>query len=145
MPRARWFVIGFLLMTGAVGTVLSAPGPFPTHPGLAYEQFLADFQAGRVEQIVQWRDRLEVTEGGTLRSVVVLPDRDLGADLALARSLGGVGISHRSIPDDRLVSMTPWVPVWLALAGGLIWAGAVVRNRRIGSGSGAAATRYAGS
>src|SRR3990172_3541879 len=84
MPRARWFVVGFLLVAAVVGGVLNERGPFGAHSALAYDQFLADFQAGKVEQIVQWRDQLEVTEQGAMLSVVVPPERDLRADLGQA-------------------------------------------------------------
>lgn len=138
MPRARWFVIGFLLVAAVLGGLLNARGPFDAHPAIAYDEFLADFQAGRVEQIVQWRSQLEVTEGATLLSVVVPTDRDLPADLAHARVAGGVGISYARLPDAWLGVMTPWVPVMLALAAVLIWGSATLRNRRSASGSGPA-------
>ena len=135
MPRARWFVVGFLLVAAVVGGVLNERGPFDAHPALAYDQFLADFQAGKVEQIVQWRDQLEVTEQGAMLSVVVPPERDLRADLAQARRAGGVGISYAGLPDAWLGVMTPWVPFLIAVAAVLIWATAIARNRRSGSSS----------
>jgi hypothetical protein len=138
MPRARWFVVGFLLIAAVVGGVLNARGPFDTHPALGYDQFLADFQAGKVEQIAQWRDQLEVTEQGALRSVVVPADRDLQADLGRARVAGGVGISFVGVPDAWLGTMTPWIPLLLALAAVLIWATAIVRSRRVASRSASA-------
>lgn len=135
MPRARWFIVGFLLIAAVVGGMLNARGPFDAHPALAYDQFLADFQAGNVEQIVQWRDRLEVTEQGALFSVGVPAERDLPADLAQARRAGGVAINFAVLPDAWLGVMTPWVPVVLALAAVLIWVTAIARNRRAASGS----------
>lgn len=138
MPRARWFVIGFLLIAAVVGGLLNARGPFDAHPPLAYDQFLADFQGSRVEQITQWRDQLEVTDQGALRSVVVPADRDLQSDLAQARSAGGVGISYSGLPDAWLGAMTPWVPLLLALGALLIWVTAIARSRRAASGSAAA-------
>jgi hypothetical protein len=138
MPRVRWFVVGFLLIAAVIGGVLNARGPFDDHPALVYDQFLADFQAGGIEQIVQWRDHLEVTEQGTLLSVVVPADRDLPADLARARAAGGVGISYSRLPDAWLSVMTPWIPVLLSLAALLIWATAIMRSRRLALGSGKA-------
>jgi hypothetical protein len=136
MPRARWFVVGFLLIAAVVGGLLNQRGPFDVHPALAYDQFLVDFQAGRVDQIVQWRDQLEVTDQGALRSVVVPADRDLPADLGQARAAGGVGINYSGLPDEWLGRMTPWMPALLALAAVLIWVTAIVRSRRMTSGSG---------
>ena len=81
MPRARWFVVGFLFAAALIGGVLNERGPFGQHPSLSYTQFLADFQAGDGEQIVQWRDQVEVTEADRLLLVTVPPDRDLTADL----------------------------------------------------------------
>ena len=52
MPRARWFVVGFLFAAALVGGVLNERGPFGQHPSLSYTQFLADFQAGDVKQII---------------------------------------------------------------------------------------------
>jgi hypothetical protein len=85
MPRARWVVPGFLVVAALVGGVLNARGPFAEHPALAYTQFLADFEAGRVGQIVQWQDQLEITEDDQLLTVVVPPDADLFGDLTRAR------------------------------------------------------------
>ncbi len=143
MLRARWFVVGFLLIAAVVGGLLTARGPFDAHPALTYEQFLADVQAGRVGQITQWRDQLEVTDQGTLRSVLVPADRDVQSDLARASWAGGVGISYAGLPDDWLGALTPWVPLLLALAAALIWASAIVRNRRAASGSAAAGSPHA--
>lgn len=135
MPRARWFVVGFLLIAAVAGGLLNARGPFGSHPALAYDQFLADFQAGKVEQITQWRDQLEVNEQGVLLLVVVPADRDLQSDLGQARVAGGVGLALASVPDAWLGAMTPWVPLLLALAAVLIWATAIARSRRAASGS----------
>jgi hypothetical protein len=137
MPRARWFVVGFLLTAGLVGGVLNERGPFDQPPSLSYTQFLADSQAGDVEQIVQWRDRLEVTEADQLLLVTVPPDRDLTADLAHARLAGNAGISWAHIPDAWLSLFTPWVPFLILVAAALIWVTGIVRNRRAGSGSSA--------
>lgn len=136
MPRARWFVVGFLLIATVVGGLVNARGPFDAHPTLAYDQFIAAFQGGGVKRIVQWRDQLEVTEQGALRSVVVPPERDLAADLAQSRWAGGVGINHATLPDAWLGVMTPWVPFLLALVALLIWVSAVARSRRAASGAG---------
>ncbi len=130
MPRTRWIVIAFLLTAGIIGGVMNARGPFADHPSLAYPQLLLDFEAGRVERIVQWRDELEVTEGSQLLLVVVPTEADLVGDLARARVAGNVGISWAKIPDAWLSLYTPWVPALILLAGSLIWIGALVRNRR---------------
>lgn len=130
MPRTRWIVIAFLLTAGIIGGVMNARGPFADHPSLTYPQFLTDFEAGHVERIVQWHDRLEVTEGSQLLLVVVPAEADLAVDLAKARAAGGVGISWATIPDGWLSLYTPWVPALILLAGSLIWIGALVRNRR---------------
>jgi hypothetical protein len=138
MPRARWFIVGFLLIAAVVGGLLSARGPFGQHQALAYDQFLADFEAGRVGQVTQWRDQLEVSEDGALFTVVVPADRDLQSDLGRARVAGGVGIAYAGLPDAWLGTMTPWIPLLLALAAALIWISAILRDRRASSGSAAA-------
>jgi hypothetical protein len=143
MPRARWFVIGFFLVTALVGGVLNARGPFAAHPALAYPKFLADVEAGRVERIVQWQDQLEVTENGQLLSVVVPPDADLEADLALARRAGGVAMSFGHIPDAWLGLFTPWIPVLILLGAAAIWTTGIVRNRRVASRADAAGSPQA--
>ena len=135
MPRARWFVVGFLFAAALIGGVLDERGPFGQHPSLSYTQFLADFQAGDGEQIVQWRDQLEVTEADQLLLVTVPPDRDLTADLAQAKLAGNVGISWAHIPDDWLSLFTHWVPFLILVAAALIWVTAIARNRRAASGS----------
>lgn len=127
MPRARWWVVAVLVL--AVGSALNERGPFAANEALAYDTFLTDFQAGKVERIVQWRDRLEVTEEGGLFAVVVPPSRDLPLDLAQARLAGGVGISYSRLPDAWLGVMTPWGPLLLAAATALIWTWAVARRR----------------
>lgn len=135
MPRARWFVIGFLVVAALVGGVLNQRGPFDQHPPLSYTQFLADVREGDVGQIVQWRDRLEVTEADQLLLVTVPPDRDLTADLAQAKLAGNVGISWARIPDTWLSIHTPWVPFLILVAAALIWATAIARNRHASSGA----------
>lgn len=136
MPRARWFVIGFLVVTGLIGGVLNERGPFGEHPSLSYTQFLADFEAGTVHRIVQWRDRLEVTEADQVLLVTVPPDRDLTADLARARLAGNVGINWTHMPDAWLGNDTPWVPILILVAAALIWVTAIVRSRLALSGAG---------
>jgi hypothetical protein len=130
MPRTRWIVIGFLLVAGIVGGVINARGPFAAHPAISYPQYLADVGAGRVEQVVRWRDRLEVKEGSGLVLVAVPPQADVDADLMQAAWNGGVGFSLETIPDWWLVAYTPWVPLLILVAGALIWIGAVARDRR---------------
>jgi hypothetical protein len=139
MPRARWFIVGFLVVAALAGTALNARGPFAQHPSRAYVPFLTDFEAGRVEQIVLWRDQLEVTESGQLLTVVVPPGADLMGDLALARQAGGVAINLAQIPDAWLGLFTPWIPVLILLTGALIWATGIARNRRMTSGTEAGA------
>jgi hypothetical protein len=138
MPRTRWLVIGALLVAAVMGTALEARGPFGAHPTVAYDQFLADVQAGKVDRIVQWRDRLEVTERGAPLSVIVPAERDLQADLAQARRAGGVGIDLAWMPDAWLGMMTPAVPVVLVLVACFVWLAAIVEDRRSTSGSGLA-------
>jgi hypothetical protein len=144
MPRARWFAVGFVLVAAAVGGLLNARGPFDAHQPLAYDQFIADVQAGKVAKISQWRDQLEVAELGALRSVVVPADRDLSTDLGIARAAGGVGITIVGVPDRWVEAMTPSVPMLLALAAALIWATAILRGRRPVPMPGAATTPHAG-
>jgi hypothetical protein len=134
MPRARWFVIGFLLVVAVAGGVLNERGPFAAHPTLAYDQFLVDFEAGRIEQIVRWRDQLEVTDQGALRSVVVPAGRDLPADLAAARRAGGVGLEYAVVPDAWFGLITPYAAGVIAIAGLLLWASAVLRDRHFRQG-----------
>lgn len=131
MPRARWFVIGFMVLAALAGGVLNERGPFGAHPSLAYGPFLADFEAGEVAEIVQWRDRLEVTEGDRLLLVTVPPDRDLAADLAQAKLAGNVGISWAHVPDPWLGRITPWVAFLILVAGVLVWTTSLARSRRL--------------
>jgi hypothetical protein len=130
MPRARWFVVGFLVLAAIAGGVLNERGPFGAHPSLAYGRFLADFEAGRAAGIVQWRDRLEVTEGDRLLLVTVPPDRDLVADLAQARLAGNVGISWAHVPDAWLGADTPWIALLILVAGAITWTASIGRGRR---------------
>jgi len=130
MPRTRWIVLGFLLVVGIVGGLINARGPFAAHPSISYPQYLADVGAGRVEQVIRWRDRLEVTEGSELLLVAVPPQADVDADLKQAAWSGGVGFSLETIPDWWLAAYTPWVPLLIVVAGALIWIGALVRDRR---------------
>lgn len=101
--------------------VLGSRGPFGEHPVLAYDQFLTDFQAGRVGQVTQWRDQLEVSDSGQLWSVTVPPDRDVLLDLGPARFEGGVGINYGSVPDPWLTTTAPLVPAAFAVAGLVVW------------------------
>jgi hypothetical protein len=129
MPRTRWLAIGALLAVGIVGGAINARGPFEAHPSPSYAQFLADFEAGRVGQIAQWRDQLEVTEGSELLRVVVPVTADFPLDLAPARR-AGVAIDLAIIPDTWLGSSTPWVPGLILVAGAVIWVSSLVRVRR---------------
>lgn len=133
MPPTRWLVIGFLLVVGIIGGVLNARGPFATHPSISYAQYLADVAAGRVEQVVQWRDQLDVNEGAGLFLVAVPPHVDVLADLKQAAWNGGVGFNLEIIPDGWLSAYTPWVPLLILIAGASIWIGSLVRDRRGGS------------
>lgn len=86
MPRARWFVVGFLVIAAVVGGMLNARGPFGDHPRIAYDQVFADYAARKVAQISQWRDQLEIVEvDGTVLRAAVPPDRDFTSDFAVAR------------------------------------------------------------
>ena len=131
MPRTRWLVIGVLLAVGIVGGAINARGPFEAHPSLSYAQFLADFEAGRIGQIAQWRDQLEVTEESAVLGVVVPVTADFPLDLAQARRAGGVAMNLAIIPDNWLGSYTPWVPGLILVAGAVIWVSALVRARRL--------------
>jgi len=133
MRRARWLVVGFVVLAALVGWVLNERGPFGDHPPLPYAQFLADWGAGRVDDAVQWRDRVEVTEGGRLLLVTVPPGRDLQADLAQA-SPGGSRWAE--IPDNWLRLYTLWVPLLILVAAILLWTTAIARNRRADAGAG---------
>jgi hypothetical protein len=130
MPRARWLVIGVLLAVGIVGGAINARGPFEAHPSLSYAHFLADFEAGRVGQIAQWRDQLEVTEGSALLGVVVPVTADFPLDLAPAHR-AGVAMNLAIIPDNWLGSYTPWIPALILIGGAVIWVSALVRVRRL--------------
>ena len=108
MPRARWFVVGCLGTAAVVGGVLNERGPFDQHPSRSYPQFLADVRAGHVQQVVQWRDQLEVTESGQLLTVIVPREQDLAADLTAARLAGrNVGTTWADLPDAWLGLFTP--------------------------------------
>jgi len=128
MPRARWLVVGLLLLAALVGGVLNERGPFDAHTSLSYEQLLDDFGAGRIERIVQWRDQLEVIKGGQLLTVVVPAGRDLPDDLMQARRLGAWSFSQ--LPDTWLGIHTPAIPILIVVAAVLLWASALARYRR---------------
>ena len=117
-------LIGFAVLGAAADRI----GPFGSRPDLAYTQFLADFEAGHVEQIVQWRDRLEVTEAGEAFQVVVPEATDIRADLAAARAAGGVGLNYSVVPDNWVMTQTPWVPATLLVAGLVVWLRALLRR-----------------
>jgi hypothetical protein len=136
MPRARWFVVGFLVIAAIVGGLLNARGPFDDHPRIAYDQVFADYAARNIAQITQWRDQLEIVEAdGTVHRAVVPPDRDFPSDFAVARRTHMNAFAYSRLPDAWLGVMTPWVPAVLALAALLIWITAIVRSRRMASGS----------
>jgi hypothetical protein len=136
MPRAGWFVVGFLVIAVVVGGLLNARGPFGDHPRIAYDQVFADYAARNIAQITQWRDQLEIVEvDGTVHRAVVPPDRDFPSDFAVARRTYMNAFAYSRLPDPWLGMMTPWVPFLLALAAVLIWATAVARNRREASGA----------
>lgn len=128
MPRARWLVLGALSAVVLVGGFVNERGPFDAHPGLAYEQFLEAFDAGRISRIVQWRDQLEVTRDDRLLSVVVPAGRDLASDLAQARRIGEW--SFTAIPDSWVGQSTPVVPLVILSAAIFVWTTALARNRR---------------
>ncbi len=132
MLHGRRLLVATIIAITILGTAINAAGPFRAHPALAYPQLLADFEAGRVEQIAQWRDRLEVTEGSGMFLIEIPDGADFPLDLARARMAGGVGYSLAVIPDDWLVPFTPWVPALLLVAGLVIWLRAVLLGRRDG-------------
>ena len=137
MPRARWFVLAFLLAVAVVGGVLNSRGPFGDHPGIAYDQVFTDYAARKIERISQWRDQLEIVEiDGSVVRAVVPPDRDFERDFDEARRTHMNAFAYSRLPDAWLGLMTPWVPAVLALAALLIWITAIVRSRRMASGSG---------
>jgi hypothetical protein len=118
-------IVGILI----IGSVINAAGPFGAHPTLAYSQFLADFETGHVEQIVRWRDRLEVAKASELFLVTVPDGADVALDLGQARVRGGVGIAFQTISDGWLVRDTPLVPMLLVGAGLFLWFPAARRGR----------------
>ena len=107
MPRTRWIVIGGVLAVGIIGGALNARGPFAAHPSLAYPQFLADFQAGRVDQMAQWRDQLEVTEArsscpSSCRPGRISPPTSAGrASPAASGSTGRRSLTHGLVHTRR--------------------------------------------
>ena len=130
MNRTRWLVVAVVLAVGFIGASINARGPFDERPALAYPQFLADVEAGRVDRITRWRDRLEVTEGDRIVIVTVPADADLVADLAAADAAGGNVTEFAEIPDDWLISYTPWIAGLLLAAGVLIWVRALLPGAR---------------
>jgi hypothetical protein len=144
MSRARWFVVGFLLIAAVLGGSLNALGPFGDHPRIAYDQVFADYAARRIDHISQWRDQLEIVEvDGTVLRAVVPPGRDFASDFDVARHTYMNAFAYSRLPDPWLVVMTPWIPSLLALAAVLIWGTAVARSRRQASGIGPAGSPQA--
>ena len=129
MLHGRRLLVAALIGFAFLGAAINAIGPFGAHPALAYPQFLADFEAGRVDRIVAWRDRLEVTEGPQAFLVVVPEGSDLTLDLAQARAAGGVGSDWAVVSDDWVSTQTPWIPVLLLVAGLVLWLPALLRGR----------------
>lgn len=122
MSRHRRALIAWVAAILFAGIVVDVVGPFGTLPDRSYADFLASFEAGRVEEIVRWRDHLQVHEA-TGTSVVAIPEgTDLTADLARARLLGGVPIRLSRIPDVWVVVATPVVPAVIGVAALLLWA-----------------------
>ena len=144
MPRARWLVVGFLMIAVVVGGSLNALGPFDDHPRIAYDQVFADYAARRIDHISQWRDQLEIVEvdGAVLRAVVP-PERDFWSDFDEARHTYMNAFAYSRLSDAWLIVMTPWVLILLAVAAALIWVTAVVRNRRQASDIGLAGSPQA--
>ncbi len=133
MLRTRWLVIAALLGVAILGSVIDARGPFAAHSSISYPQFLADFEAGRVQEITQWRDRLEITEGPELLLVTVPAGVSLMDDLGQARLRGGIGINLSTIPDAWLSSFTPLIPALLLVVGLVLWLPALLRRRPQGA------------
>jgi hypothetical protein len=129
MFHGRRLFVAVLVGFAILGAAINSIGPFGAHPALTYARLLADFEAGRVDRIVRWRDRLEVTEGPEAFLVVVPEGADLPLDLAQARAAGGGGINFGGIPDDWLTTYTPWVPALLLIGGLIAWLPAVLRRR----------------
>jgi hypothetical protein len=131
--RTRWLVVAAVLAVGFVGASINARGPFDERPSLAYAQFLADIGTGRVDRVTRWRDRLEVAEGERIVIVTVPAEADLAADLAAAEAAGGTVPGIATIPDDWLVSYTPWIAGLLVVAGTAVWVRAILPGRSRGN------------
>jgi hypothetical protein len=129
VDRTRWLVVAAVLAVGFVGASINARGPFDERPSLAYPQFLADVEADRVDQVTRWRDRLEVTEGERIVIVTVPAEADLATDLAAAAAAGGNVAEMTTIPDDWLISYTPWIAGLLVVAGAVVWVRAIIPGR----------------
>jgi hypothetical protein len=120
-------LVGVGLLTSAAEW--SGLAPFGPHQSLSYAQFLGDIGAGRVDEIVQWRNRLLVTEAGEQFLIVAPEGTDIRAAVAAARPVGVAPPGVGGIPDNWLITLTPFVPVALLVVGLLAWLPSVMRRR----------------
>jgi hypothetical protein len=113
-----------------VATVLETIGPFAPRPEIAYGQLLDDVGAGRIQRVVWWRDRAEVTRGDEMLALRLPADADFPAELYAAAAASQTGMSWSELPDLWVWMMTPVVPALLAVLAALILLQAHLRRPR---------------
>lgn len=109
-------VLGFFFLAAA----LEVAGPFPSRPEMGYRQFLDEVAAGRVQRVVWWRDRVEVTRGDEVFSVRVPAGADFPDEFYAAAAEAKVGMSWSGLPDQWVWTMTPIVPAALVAAAAVL-------------------------
>lgn len=111
-----------------VGGILNDRGPFTEHREIPYAQLLDEIEAGRVQRLVQWRDRLEVTMGSDVVSVRIPQGVDAWADMGAAHSISQRGWSTTVLPDNWVFPFTPIFPALLLATAAAIMAMALLRR-----------------
>ena len=111
-----------------IGGILNDTGPFAPHREVPYDQLLDDIAAGRVQRVVQWRDRLEVTVGSDIVAVRIPPGVDAWSDMGAAHALSQRGRSSSQLPDNWVFPFTPIFPALLLAAAAVIVALALLRR-----------------
>jgi hypothetical protein len=111
-----------------IGGILNDTGPFTPHREVPFEQLVDDIAAGRVQRVVQWRDRLEVTMESEVVSVRIPTGVDAWAEMGAAHSVSRRGWSTSQLPDNWVFPFTPIFPAFLIAAAAVIVAMTFLRR-----------------
>jgi hypothetical protein len=111
-----------------IGGILNDTGPFGPHREVSFELLLDDIAAGRVQRVVQWRDRLEVTMADEVVAVRIPTGVDAWAEMGAAHSISRRGWSTSQLPDNWVFPFTPIFPALLLAAAAVIVGMAILRR-----------------